>query len=58
MKFLCWVPIVGVIFEGMYLSKYGKNYLADPMHPVRFFFGALWHASMACLIPYLFSGDI
>lgn len=43
MKFLCWVPVVGVLFEGLYLFKYNKNYLADPTHTGRFIFSVLWH---------------
>lgn len=50
MKFLCWLPVVGILFEGLYLSKYGRNYLADPTHTARFIVGILWHGISASIV--------
>lgn len=50
MKFLCWIPVVGILFEGMYLEKYNRNYLADPTHTGRFIVGVLWHGISCSII--------
>jgi hypothetical protein len=44
LKAACWIPIVGMLFEGLHLELTGKNYLSDPTNNVRWWGSLLWHS--------------